>query len=92
MSAHPATAEVQVGSGQVGVPSTPAPAAVRVEGVSQLFERNRPPVLDQVDLTVAAAKVEPDIGVALEKIGQGRDDDVVGEGGGHVHPQPAAGG
>jgi NitT/TauT family transport system ATP-binding protein len=30
----------------------PAPAAVRIEGVSQLFERGRPAVLDGVDLTV----------------------------------------
>ncbi|RBY86094.1 ABC transporter ATP-binding protein [Blastococcus sp. TF02A-26] len=30
-----------------------APPAVRVEGVSQVFERDRPPVLDGVDLTVA---------------------------------------
>jgi NitT/TauT family transport system ATP-binding protein len=29
------------------------PAAVRVEGVSQLFERGRPPVLQGMDLTVA---------------------------------------
>jgi NitT/TauT family transport system ATP-binding protein len=29
------------------------PAAVRVTGVSQVFERDRPPVLDGVDLTVA---------------------------------------
>jgi NitT/TauT family transport system ATP-binding protein len=31
----------------------PGPAAVRVTGVSQVFERNRPPVLDGVDLSVA---------------------------------------
>jgi NitT/TauT family transport system ATP-binding protein len=34
----------------------PAPAAVRVEGVSQLFERDRPAVLDGVDLTVASGE------------------------------------
>ena len=34
--------------------ATPSPsAAVRVSGVSQVFERGRPPVLDGVDLTVA---------------------------------------
>jgi NitT/TauT family transport system ATP-binding protein len=32
------------------------PAAVRVSGVSQVFERGRPPVLDGVDLTVAAGE------------------------------------
>src|SRR5687768_2840292 len=56
MSAHPAVAEVQPQSGDERVPSAPASTAVRVEGVSQLFERGRPPVLDQVDLTVAAGE------------------------------------
>jgi NitT/TauT family transport system ATP-binding protein len=32
------------------------PAAVRVEGVSQVFERGRPPVLEGLDLTVAAGE------------------------------------
>jgi NitT/TauT family transport system ATP-binding protein len=53
MSADPAIAEVQVQSEDVWANRALAPAAVRVEGVSHLFERNRPPVLDQVDLTVA---------------------------------------
>ncbi|MPQ99992.1 ATP-binding cassette domain-containing protein [Modestobacter sp. I12A-02628] len=34
----------------------PAPAAVRVDGVTQVFERGRPPVLEGVDLTVAAGE------------------------------------
>jgi NitT/TauT family transport system ATP-binding protein len=53
MSADPAIAEVQVQSEDVWANRALAPAAVRVEGVSHLFERNRPPVLDHVDLTVA---------------------------------------
>src|SRR5687767_11565441 len=56
MSAHPAIAEVPPQSGKVRMPSALASTAVRVEGVSQLFERGRPPVLDQVDLTVAAGE------------------------------------
>ena len=32
------------------------PIAVRVEGVSQVFERGRPPVLEGMDLTVAAGE------------------------------------
>src|SRR3712207_6842526 len=36
--------------------ATPLPAAVRVEGVSQVFERGRPPVLEGMDLTVAAGE------------------------------------
>src|SRR5688572_2671686 len=54
MSANPAMAAVH--EEEVRVAPTPAPPAVRVEGVSQLFERNRPPVLDHVDLTVAAGE------------------------------------
>src|SRR4051812_49535335 len=34
-------------------PAAAGPAAVRVEGVSQIFGRGAPPVLDGVDLTVA---------------------------------------
>jgi NitT/TauT family transport system ATP-binding protein len=37
----------------VQLPPSPAPASVRVQGVSQVFERGRPPVLEGVDLTVA---------------------------------------
>ncbi len=56
MSAQPATAEVQPQSAKAWVSGTAAAPAVRVEGVSQLFERGRPPVLDQVDLTVGAGE------------------------------------
>jgi NitT/TauT family transport system ATP-binding protein len=38
---------------EVAVDAGPRSAAVRVEGVSQVFERGRPHVLDGVDLTVA---------------------------------------
>jgi NitT/TauT family transport system ATP-binding protein len=38
---------------RLGEESSAGPAAVRVAGVSQVFERGRPPVLDGVDLTVA---------------------------------------
>src|SRR5688572_3369977 len=55
MTANPAIADAQVRTEVVRTAGTPPPA-VRVEGVSQLFERNRPPVLDQVDLTVAAGE------------------------------------
>jgi NitT/TauT family transport system ATP-binding protein len=37
----------------VAAPAAAGPAAVRVEGVSQVFGRGAPPVLDGVDLTVA---------------------------------------
>jgi NitT/TauT family transport system ATP-binding protein len=53
MSANPAIAVVQEQSEDVRTDRTPAAAAVRVEGVSHLFERNSTPVLDHVDLTVA---------------------------------------
>jgi len=56
MSAHPAIAEATVASEEVRGAGTPASHAVRVEGVSQLFERSGPPVLDYVDLTVAAGE------------------------------------
>src|SRR6478752_2197973 len=53
MSTKTAIAEAPVRT----VPVRPAPprlpAAVRVEGVSQVFERGRPPVLQGMDLTVA---------------------------------------
>jgi len=52
MSAKSATVEAPAGT----VPARPAPprlpAAVRVEGVSQVFERGRPPVLQGMELTV----------------------------------------
>jgi NitT/TauT family transport system ATP-binding protein len=56
MTADPVTAEVLVQPAGAGVPRAPAPAAVRVEGVSQRFQRSRPAVLDGVDLTVAAGE------------------------------------
>jgi NitT/TauT family transport system ATP-binding protein len=40
-------------AGEGTAPAVAAPAAVRVEGVSQVFGRGAPPVLDGVDLTVA---------------------------------------
>ena len=52
MSASPVTAEVPVLPEGARVSRAPARAAVRVQGVSQVFERGRPPVLDGVDLTV----------------------------------------
>jgi NitT/TauT family transport system ATP-binding protein len=48
MSAKSATAEASVRTAPA-----PLPAAVRVAGVSQVFERGRPPVLQGMDLTVA---------------------------------------
>src|SRR5688500_6682512 len=56
MTADPVTAEVLVRPEGARVYRAPAPAAERVEGVSQLFERNGPAVLDGVDLTVAAGE------------------------------------
>ena len=55
MTTEQLTAEApRVHPGVSGAPTpAPAPPAVRVTGVSQVFERGRPPVLDGVDLTVA---------------------------------------
>jgi NitT/TauT family transport system ATP-binding protein len=53
MSASPVTTAVPV---RPEARVSPAPAAVRVEGVSQVFERARPAVLDGVDLTVEAGQ------------------------------------
>jgi len=53
MSASPMTAEVAVQQEDVRLVRSPQPAAVRIEGVSQIFERGGPPVLDGVDLTIA---------------------------------------
>src|SRR4051812_38051268 len=53
MSAKTATVEAPVRT-PVVEPAVAAPTpAVRVEGVSQVFERGRPPVLQGMDLTVA---------------------------------------
>jgi NitT/TauT family transport system ATP-binding protein len=56
MSASPVTTAVPVEPEGARVSRAPAPVAVRVEGVSQVFERGRPPVLDGVDLTVEAGE------------------------------------
>jgi NitT/TauT family transport system ATP-binding protein len=53
MSAVPVTADIPVQPEGARVSRAPSRAAVRVEAVSQVFERDRPPVLDGVDLTVA---------------------------------------
>jgi NitT/TauT family transport system ATP-binding protein len=53
MSGNPGTIEVPARQDGARVSRAPLPPAVRVEGVSQVFERGRPPVLDGVDLTVA---------------------------------------
>ena len=54
MSAKSATVEAPVRTTPVVVPAPDRrPPAVRVEGVSQVFERGRPPVLQGMDLTVA---------------------------------------
>jgi NitT/TauT family transport system ATP-binding protein len=56
MSTRSATAEAPVQRSELlQVPPAP-PSAVRVEGVSQVFERGRPPVLEGLDLTVAAGE------------------------------------
>jgi NitT/TauT family transport system ATP-binding protein len=52
VSLNPAT-EVPVRPGEVGLASAPLPAAVCVEEVSQVFEWDRPPVLEGVHLAVA---------------------------------------
>jgi NitT/TauT family transport system ATP-binding protein len=56
MSASPVTTEVPVEPEAARDSRVPAPVAVRVHGVSQVFERARPPVLDGVDLTVEAGE------------------------------------
>ena len=54
MSAKSATVEAPVRTTPVVAPAPDRrPPAVRVEGVSQVFERGRPPVLQGMDLTVA---------------------------------------
>src|SRR3954465_16041304 len=53
MSANFATVESQFRTPAVGPVPDLRPPAVRVEGVSQVFERGRPPVLQGMDLTVA---------------------------------------
>jgi NitT/TauT family transport system ATP-binding protein len=53
MSAVPVTADIPVQPEGARVSRAPSRAAVRVEAVSQVFERDHPPVLDGVDLTVA---------------------------------------
>ena len=52
MSAKSATVTARGRLHSVQSPPAPPPAAVRVEGVSQVFERGRPPVLQGMDLTV----------------------------------------
>src|SRR4051794_2845263 len=53
MSANFATVESPFRTPAVGPVPDLRPPAVRVEGVSQVFERGRPPVLQGMDLTVA---------------------------------------
>src|SRR6476620_898103 len=53
MLAKSATAEAPLHTPVVERTTASLPAAVRVEGVSQVFERGRPPVLQGMDLTVA---------------------------------------
>jgi NitT/TauT family transport system ATP-binding protein len=53
MSAKSATVEAPVVTPVVRPAANRRPAAVRVEGVSQVFQRGRPPVLQGMDLTVA---------------------------------------
>jgi NitT/TauT family transport system ATP-binding protein len=53
MSADPVTVEVPAHLNGHGPARAPRPAAVRVAGVSQVFERGAAPVLDGVDLVVA---------------------------------------
>ena len=52
MSAVPVTAEVPVQPEGARLDRAPSRAAVRIESVSQIFDRNSAPVLDGVDLTV----------------------------------------
>jgi NitT/TauT family transport system ATP-binding protein len=52
MSAVPVTAEVPVRPEGARLDRAPSRAAVRIQGVSQIFDRNSAPVLDGVDLTV----------------------------------------
>src|SRR5215217_8338155 len=52
MSAKTATVTARGRLHSVQSPPARPPAAVRVEGVSQVFERGRPPVLQGMDLTV----------------------------------------
>src|SRR3954454_6621159 len=57
MSASPVTAAVPATPDEAArVSRAASTAAVRVEGVSQVFERGRPAVLDGVDLTVEAGE------------------------------------
>src|SRR6478672_11508300 len=53
MSATSATVEARIRIPAVRSAPDRRPPAVRVEGVSQVFERGRPPVLQGMDLTVA---------------------------------------
>ena len=53
MSATSATVEAPVRTPAVRPAPDRRPPAVRVEGVSEVFERGRPPVLQGMDLTVA---------------------------------------
>jgi NitT/TauT family transport system ATP-binding protein len=50
---HTIVTDAPVHRGAVRTRPAPAPASVRVQGVSQVFQRGRPPVLEGVDLTVA---------------------------------------
>jgi hypothetical protein len=52
MSAVPETAEAPVQPEGARLDRAPSPAAVRIHGVSQVFDRAGAPVLDGVDLTV----------------------------------------
>ena len=56
MSTRTATVDAPVQQRELRNVAAAAPAAVRVEGVSQVFERGRPPVLEGLDLTVAAGE------------------------------------
>jgi NitT/TauT family transport system ATP-binding protein len=56
MSTRTATVDAPVQERELRNVVAAAPAAVRVEGVSQVFERGRPPVLEGLDLTVAAGE------------------------------------
>ncbi len=64
MSAQPGTAVAPVQPEGARAARVPLPAAVRVENVSQVFARNRPPVLDEVDLTVASGEFVCLVGVS----------------------------
>ena len=56
MSTRTATVDAPVSDRELRNVAAALPAAVRVEGVSQVFERGRPPVLEGMDLTVAAGE------------------------------------